>query len=80
MSSQLIDRQDWPRQVRWLHPAKVIITPIFKDGREGVLLDYPMPHEVMGIVIGPPGAVPPEDADGYGWWQQFGDGLYYWSS
>ncbi len=76
----VIDRQHWPRQVRRLRPVKVSIQPMFKDGQEGVILYYPIPHEVLAIVIGPPGAVPPDDADRRGSCRRFGDGLYYLSS
>ncbi|MBN1362947.1 MAG: hypothetical protein JW993_20275 [Sedimentisphaerales bacterium] len=75
-----VDRQHWSRQVRWLRPSKVTIMPMFKDGQEGVVLDYDVPHEITVIVIGPPGAVPPEDSGSAYMWLRFGDGLYFWSS
>ncbi len=79
MSSYPVDRKDWPRQVRWLRPSTVSIEPLFNDRQKGILLDYHIPHEALGIVIGPPDAVPPAD-DRLWHWRRFADGLYYWSS
>lgn len=79
VSSYRVDRQRWSPQVRWLRPSKVSIEPMFKDGQQGVLLDYHIPHEGLGIVIGPPGSVPPEDPGRAYAWLRIGDGLYLWS-
>ena len=75
-----IPRQYWSRQVRWLRPTSVGITPMFKAGQNAVFLDYYIPHEGLGIVVGPPGAAPPDDPDDSWRWRRFGDGLYYWTT
>jgi hypothetical protein len=76
----VVERKRWSRQVRWLRPSRVSIWPIFKNGQEGLVLDYDVPHEVCALVIGPPGAVPAEDSGTARGWLRIADGLYFWFS
>lgn len=75
-----IPKQYWSRQVRWLRPGRITIQSTFRNGQKWVFLGYPIPHEGMGIMVGPPGAVPPDEPNWDWHWHQFGDGMYYWTT